>query len=280
MSKITTIKVEGSITINDIIRNEPADIYHKKSEAYLSSHALADFRKSPLLYHKKTMGLIPRTDSAAFVTGRAVHTLVLEGEDAYKKQHKIGGPMNSGTGKEYGSTSKKFKEYAVDWKKQNKQLLTSNDDELVRNVAAAIDTNQEAQNLLANGIPEAVIRTPYHDMPCQIRMDWYVEGRAIVDLKTCDQLQFFEHDSKKYGYIYQLAFYRAVLECVIGKQVPVYLIAVEKNEPFRCGVWRIGKDLLAEAQKTNEEAMARLLACVHTNEWETGYESIRTIDTL
>jgi len=29
---------------------------------------------------------------------------------------------------------------------------------------------------------------------------------------------------------------------VIGKMVPVYVIAVEKQEPYRCGVWQVGSD--------------------------------------
>lgn len=36
---------------------ESADTYHRQSGEYLSSHLLADFRKSPLLYHRKPNGI-------------------------------------------------------------------------------------------------------------------------------------------------------------------------------------------------------------------------------
>lgn len=265
------------ITIDNIIRNEPNEVYRKKSSAYLSSHSLADFRYSPLLYCKKKMGLIPQTVRAAYTTGIAVHVFVLEGEDVYDSRYIVGGPVNPKTNKAYGHTTKKFIEWA---NSQIKQALTPEQDALIRQIASALDTNQEAKNLLSNGIPEAVIRTFYYDTPCQIRMDWYIERKAFVDLKTCDNLTFFEADARRYGYIYQLAFYRSVLEQVIKKHVPVYLIAVEKQEPFRCGVWRIGLDALDQAQQTNENAIERLLECVKTNTWETGYEQTRHLDTL
>jgi len=72
---------------------------------------------------------------------------------------------------------------------------------------------------------------------------------------------------------------RAVLAQVIGGQmVPVHLIAVEKKEPFRCGVWRVSDDTLAIAQRENEAAIRRLLVCRQKDQWPTGYEEIRVLD--
>ena len=65
--------------------------------------------------------------------------------------------------------------------------------------------------LLEYGEPEGVVRADYCGMPCQIRMDWFEPHHGIVDLKTCDDLTWFEADARRYGYAHQLAFYRAVL---------------------------------------------------------------------
>ncbi|MDP6557945.1 MAG: hypothetical protein QGG71_24975 [Pirellulaceae bacterium] len=46
----------------DFLHHEPAEEYHDKAKHYLSSHALADFRRSPLLFHKKKSGLIRDED--------------------------------------------------------------------------------------------------------------------------------------------------------------------------------------------------------------------------
>ena len=37
-------------------------------------------------------------------------------------------------------------------------------------------------------------------------MDWFDAHRGIADLKTCDNLDWFEADARRYGYAHQLAF--------------------------------------------------------------------------
>jgi len=87
-------------------------------------------------------------------------------------------------------------------------------------------------------------------------------------------------DGRRFGYVHQLAFYRSILWQVTGDLAPVHLIAVEKKQPFRCGVWRVGQDVLAIAQQDNEEAMKRLTECQRNDHWPTGYENTRTFDHL
>ena len=100
-----------------------------------------------------------------------------------------------------------------------------------------------------------------------------------MDFKTCDDLTWFESDARRYGYHRQMAFYRAVLAQPLGGLLaPVYLVAIEKREPFRCGVWRVSEDTLAIAQRENEAAIRRLAACREQNHWPTGYEEIRVLD--
>lgn len=47
-------------------------------------------------------------------------------------------------------------------------------------------------------------------------MDWFSCEYGIVDPKTGDSLKWFEADCRRFGYIYQMAFYRAVLRESIG----------------------------------------------------------------
>ena len=87
-------------------------------------------------------------------------------------------------------------------------------------------------------------------------------------------------DARSYGYAHQMAFYRAVLAQVIGISLPVHLVCVEKKEPFRCGVWRMGMDVLGITQGENEEAIARLKTCRERDLWLTGYEEVRIFDWI
>lgn len=256
---------------------EPARDYHARTGEYLTSHLLADFRRSPLLYHRKRCGLVPSEDRPAFLLGRAAHTVILEGREAFQRSFAVGGPVNPKTGLPYGPSTKAWAEWA---EAQDKDVLTHEQYRLVMQMAHGVQLNPVAQELLAHGVPESVVRTEYGHLPCQIRMDWLDPHQGIVDLKTCDDLTWFESDARRYGYVYQLAFYRAVLAAAIGLPMPVHLIAVEKKEPFRCGVWKVSPDVLAATQRENEAAIQRLQRCSATNEWPTGYEECRFLDCL
>ena len=261
----------------DFIQHEPADTYHKKANEFLSSHALGDFRKSPWLFRKKKGGLIADEDRPAYVLGRAAHLLILEGRRTFNDGYAIGGPINPRTGNPFGSTTKAFQEWAA---AQGRPVLTHDQVYLIEQLASGVSMNSIATEFLSSGVAEGVVRGRYMDMACQIRMDWFAADRGLVDLKTCDDLTWFESDARRYGYAHQLAFYRAVLKEVAGEQFPVHIIAIEKREPHRCGVWRIGDDVLDIAQRENEDAIERLNRCVEKDQWPTGYESIRTFDYL
>ncbi|QDU71065.1 PD-(D/E)XK nuclease-like domain-containing protein [Mucisphaera calidilacus] len=258
-----------------ILEAEPAEQYHAKASEYLSSHQLLDFVKCPLLYRRKALGLIEDKDAPAYLLGRAAHVRVLEGRDAYETQFALGGPINPKTNKPFGSNTKAFTQWA---EAQGKPVLSHSQVDLIELMATGVASNSKAVDLLLYGRSEGVVRAEYCDTSCQIRIDWTHPHHGIVDFKTCDDLCWFESDARRYGYHRQMAFYRAVLAQVIGQDVPVHLVAVEKKQPFRCGVWRVSDDTLAIAQRENEAAIRWLAVCHKRDRWPTGYEQIRVLD--
>jgi hypothetical protein len=267
----------GRLDSLDFLIREPAEVYHARSKEYLTSHGLADFRENPLLYRKRQLGLVVEEDRPAFQVGRAAHTLILEGRDAYRRQYAFGGPTNPATGKLFDSRSKAYQEWA---ERQAKPVLTDRQAALIEALAAVVERHPVASDLLAEGVPEGVIRCEYRGVPCQARLDWLSPVKGLVDLKTCDHLKYLEADARSFGYLHQLAFYRALLALASGEQVPVYLIAVEKREPYRCGVWRIDPNVLAVAERDNEAALDRLVRCRQQDHWPTGYEELRVFDHI
>ena len=258
-----------------VLSAEPADEYHAKAGEYLSSHQLLDFIACPWLYRKKQLGLIADTDTPALLLGRATHVRILEGRDVYETQFAIGGPINPRTGKPYGSNTQAFRGWA---EAQGKPVLSHDNVELIEQMASGVAMNDEAVDLLLHGRSEGVIRAVYCDTPCQARFDWIHPHLGIVDLKTTADLTWFENDAKRRRYHNQMAFYQAVLAQVIDALVPVYLIGIEKSEPFRCGVWRVSDDTLAIARQENEEAIRRLRRAWEIDAFPTGYEVIRILD--
>jgi hypothetical protein len=263
-------------SVQDLIR-EPADVYHAQAGKYLSSHLLAEFRRNPLLFHKKELGLVPDEDRPAYVLGRAAHVLILEGREAYERAYAFGGPINPKTGLPFGSRTKAFQDWA---EAKGKPVLDDDQAALIESLNASVRAHKHAAALLADGVAEGVIRTEYCGVPCQARLDWLNPERGIVDLKTCDNLDWLQMDARSYGYVYQLAFYRSLAAALTGERLPVYMIAVEKREPLRTGVWRMSEEVLGLAQKENEESIARLIACREKDEWLSGYEDIRTFDLI
>jgi hypothetical protein len=260
----------------NILEIEPAEEYHAKASRFLSSHQLLDFIKCPWLHRKKSLGLIADSESPAYLVGRAAHVRILEGRDVYEAAFAMGGPVNPKTDKPFGTNTKAFAEWA---EAQGKPVLSHDQVQLIEQMASGVAVNTEAVDLLLHGRAEGVVRNEYCGTPCQIRIDWVHPHRGIVDFKTCDDLTWFESDARRYGYHRQMAFYRAILARACGNQpVPVHLVAVEKREPFRCGVWRISDDTLAIAERENAAAIRRWLDCHQRDHWPTGYEEVRVLD--
>ncbi|MAD79961.1 MAG: PD-(D/E)XK nuclease-like domain-containing protein [Pirellulaceae bacterium] len=266
---------EGDADLHELFIDEPADVYHAKAGKYLSSHLLADFRRCPLLYHRKRCGLVPNVDRKAYLLGRATHAVILEGLDAFHRAFAVGGPVNPTTGRPFGKTSKAWAEWAAE---HGNNVLDDGEFDQIMRMAKGVNDHKLASELLSDGFPEGVVRGDYCGLPCQIRMDWFTPHRALCDLKTCNSIDYFESDSRRFGYCNQLAFYVAVLQQRIGLRMPAYFIAVEKHEPFRCGVWRVSDDVLDHATRENEAAIERLKGCLEGDEWLTGYEECRVFD--
>ena len=263
--------------IQTALTHEPFESYKSASKDYLGSHQLADFRRCPLLFWRKHQGLQADADTDAFALGRAAHTLILEGREAFDRQYAVGGPINPKTGRPFGPATQAYAEWEA---KQGKRGVCDDDYDLIHQMWCGVRNHAFAAQLLAEGEAECVGRGTYHHTACQIRLDWFNQRHGIADLKTCDDLTWFEADAKRFGYLHQMAFYRAVLAALTGQVYPVHIIAIEKKEPFRCGVWRLDDQALDYARRENESAIERLNHCRATNVWPTGYEEKRVFDSI
>lgn len=262
------------------IVNETANEYHARSRSgeFMSSHLLADFRKSPALYRKKILGQVEEIDSPAFALGRAAHSLVLEGRNAFDQDFVVAdGPTNPKTGEAFGKTTKAYTQWLCD---QDREVISGKNYGFIIKLQSSVLLHSAALELLVGGCAEGVVRAEYCGVPCQIRMDWYSSKFGLVDFKTCDELQWFEADARRFGYVYQLAFYRSIIKIATGLDVPVHIIAVEKKEPFSTGVWLITPEVLDMADYTNKAALERYKGCCHSGAWPTGFEEVRLIDTV
>lgn len=254
---------------------EDSEVYHSKSADNLSSHQLTDYIKSPIGYWYRRQK--ERVDLPAFALGRAVHQYVLEGADVFHTNYITGGPINDKTGLPYGKQTKKYADWLAEQESAGKQGISDDDYQIVKTCQEQISAHQIASGLLAEGWPEAVVRTDYCATRCQIRIDWFNPNSGLVDLKTCRNIERFEYDFRDFLYANQLAFYREVFNAHFGDRPKCWIIAAEVNEPYRVGVYQISDGTLGEAAKQNESFIPKYLESKRTGVYPTNYESLRVI---
>ena len=192
---------------------EPADVYHAQAGQVPVQPPAGRIPPQPAALPQEAAGAgegrgpagVPHRPRGARAHPRGPRGL--RGEFAF------GGPVNPKTGEPFGSRTKAFQEWAD---AQGKPVLTDDQVVLIENLNAAVHAHEHAAALLADGVPEGVIRADYCGMACQARLDWLSPQRGIVDLKTCDNLDWLQMDARSYGYVHQLAFYRSLAACVTG----------------------------------------------------------------
>jgi hypothetical protein len=202
------------------------------------------------------------------------HALILEGAEAFDQRYLVNdGPINPKTSKPYGRETKTFANWAAGL---SKPAISTEDYRMLAEMTACVRTHPAAGPLLEEGQAEGVVREEWAGCKCQSRIDWYGPG-GLVDLKTCEDLAWFERDIKKYGYTFQLAFYWKMLLLSLGEAAAVHIVAVEKQVPYRCGVWQIPQGLLEDAAEHNERSILKLLDCRKSGNWPSGYEEVRIL---
>jgi len=260
--------------LQQMFLEESMDEYRMKRADYLSSHQLADFRKSPIILQMKKTGRIKDQDSPAFAFGRAAHTKILE-PDLFDETYATGGPINPRTNKCFGRDTKAFATWLAE--QPQSEFVTEEEIAVLDEMFRQVHTHKEAAELLREGVAEGVVRHKWCGIDCQIRPDFYSFDHGIVDLKTCQDLNFFEYDARRYQYGHQLSFYRSVLNEAYSVKADVHIVAVEKEAPHRVGVWKIADELLDYCERENAEAIEKLKECIDTKNWPSYFEDKRIL---
>ena len=280
-----------------ILIDEPFAVYHANREKYITSHAIMDFVRCPKLFHLKKVGALtadPNKTSADMILGSAAHKLILEGREEFDRCYAVGAPINPKTGKEYGRDTQAF----AKWEEEQRcdkgtavEFLSTGQWYTISSMAHSIAKHAEAQKLLRTGVAERVLRSDFNGIPVQSRLDWFTEIDdipVIVDLKTCNDLDSFEFDARKFLYGVQFVFYRRILlqavfdEFEIDVAVPpqIFTIAIEKREPFRCGVFEIPDSTLERFNAKLDTAIESLKTCQDEGNYPTLYEDIRPLNLI
>jgi len=264
-------------------RCEPEDdeTYHAKaySGEYVSSTLLSTFRKSPYLYWATINGVIERADSPSFRFGRMAHKMILEPDRAFMDAYAVGGPVNPKTGKPFGQETKAWADYEAEI---GRTIVSEDDYDKVVAMRESIMTHKIARWFFFGHMYETIFRAEICGVNCQIKVDAINAdsyGLYLIDLKTCDDLNFFEQDAARFQYVHQAALYNMVFKQSLGYldyDVKARIVAVEKRIPFRVGVFSLDSSIKGAVCDIDRD-LAELHRCRNRNEWPTGFEMVREI---
>lgn len=244
--------------------------YDKARSQYMGSHTLELFRFSPRQCQWKMQGLIPGTDSGNFAFGRAAHCFILEGVAAFHDRYSVAeGPVNPKTGSPYGRDTKAYAAWYQEITADGRQVVSGVEYTQIQMMAESLQETC-GRDLLHCGHAEVTIRGQMHQVSCQSRLDFIDWDQGIlVDLKTTESLGRFEKDFWRFGYDRQLSFYRGMIEgLALGRPFSVFVVAIEKSEPYRAHSWQISEATLAAAEEHNKQNLLQFRQLVNQVGWD------------
>lgn len=226
--------------------------YDAGRNKFMGAHLLDVFADSPRLCQWKMAGLLPTSDSPALAFGRAAHKLILEGEEAFRKSYEVAdGPINERTGAPFGTDTKAYMTWYKEVRATGREIISQAQYDQLGLMLDSLSECPKAARYLDSGKPEVAIRGNLYGVQSQSRLDWWKEDEnTLLDLKTCDNIDSFSKDLFFRGYDRQMAFYRKMLQGTGVGSIKVKILAMEKKEPYRVGIFSLGAATLDLAEAT------------------------------
>ena len=269
-----------SQTVTPSLIIEPAEKYNSLRSSHLTSHGMMDYIRCPHTHKLKTSGLMPFKTSKSYEIGTAAHVRILEGDKAFCDRYFVidpeKEPINEKTGKPYGPATKAYTEW-LDEAKGERTALSFADGLLILEMFSSVAAHPHANDLLTTGQAEGVLRATVRGVKVQTRMDWFNPDRGIVDLKTISDLDKFADQFEDFQYDLQFAFYQMVAEAVYGCVFPFHAIVVEKQAPYRTGVFEVHQGRLDSKRDEIVAILDQYAQSVSDNDWPTRYDAVRVI---
>lgn len=248
---------------------------YRREEGANQSH-LKKIIESPAHYQASLKYKLIPTPSMEM--GTALHTLVLDGHEAFK----------AGYVKKPDGLSLATKE-GKEWKAslgRKKVLVEGGKDDPWNSVIGMGDALRRLEWF--SGADEDYIKynevSVYWDwegVRCKARLDRVLVDEGIVlDLKTTDSVEpeLFSKKVVGLGYDFQASFYAKAAEEAFGRPFRFIFVAIERRAPYTCDLFEASQDMLDEGHAKCVAALRLLKTCQATNEWPGKQPTIRTLD--
>ena len=247
----------------------------------VSNSDLKQVARSPA--HYKAYKAEPEEkETPAKLTGRALHTCVLEPQEFFKRYAVLPGdapnkPTKSQlNAKNPAQASIEAIEYWNDFIERSgeKSIITTIQAENYLKIGDIIRSHPELAKLLNGGMAERVViaKDPVTGVLCRCKTDYAVKAnglRVIVDLKTAEDARArpFQRNAFNYGYFTQAAFYSDIWEWV-GYPIDLWLFAVfEKEAPYAVKLYEVLPGDMEYGRKAYRQALDTYAECKANDNW-------------
>lgn len=195
-------------------------------------------------------------DSRSKALGRAVHTAVLE---PYQFPIKFVVYDGRRQGKKWEAFEKA---------NRDKDILTVGEYDQAYGMLESVKQHELAQKHLTGGKAEVSVVWDDHGVRCKARLD-YLRSGDWCDLKsTCNIAPpKFGYDTANLNYDLQFGLYRRAVRSATGKNLPMYVVAVENKPWHDTAVYPIADDLLDEWEKDAVSILQQWRHCTETGHW-------------
>lgn len=226
---------------------------------------LLEMQHSPKHYqHRK---LNPRADKPAYKLGRLVHTAVLE-------PFRL--PRDYVISRFPDFRTKAAKEWRATQEDAGLTVVTEAQYRAAERMHAAVWAHPIAPGYLRGGRAEHAIRWKDEatGVLCKGRLD-YLTGGSISDLKTTRHttLRAFARDIAGLSYHVRLAWYQDGVAMATGARLPVYIVAVQIDEPHDVWVLRMSDADLDAGRRVYRKLLDQLVKCKAAGEWPGAHET-------
>ncbi len=221
-----------------------------------------------------------RPSSPALVLGSAFHTATLEPE---KLDEEFAVKPTEIDGK--SSRTNHYKEaFEIMQKNEpDKQWLAPADYDLALEMAGSALDNPILKHYMAD-IDKVVEGTGFFEMEgakCKVRPDLYnSETGMVLDLKTTIDAspEEFTYSVRKYGYLFQAAFYMTGLRAMGERPKQFVFLVVEKSAPYATACYTLDNADIEREVPRVLEACKIYGECLRTDVWPGYSDDIKTLD--
>jgi len=220
-----------------IYQGIPSADYHALTD-YVSNSYLSRLDKCP------KAAKVPLKETDALIHGGAIHSLLLEGMDAFNKEYLVA-PYKLDLRKNSD------KEFAADVTAAGLTLISQDVFDRMKCVVEAVYSHPTASVLMREGLSEQTVfwTDPETGLPCKCRPDRIPKGDkgVIIDFKKTKDASYeaFTNACARYKYYMQAAWYMDGYNVASGMQADAFVFVVAELEaPYRTEVYSLDSEFV------------------------------------